>query len=198
MLALGRQQAAEDAIEGSRVYRVRQGYDRVPQFLWHKAQQAGAQIRFNTAALEVTWRNGHVEVRTAAETFHAAKVVIALPLGILQSGKLALTPQPAGLDMTGQRMGEACRFTFRFNKRLWPPGMSFLLTPQGLPRVWWTAHPNPEAHPTLTGWVGGPKAKLMLALPGPELHRQAVQAVATAFSTGPPRKSAPPCSASTP
>ncbi len=49
-----------------------------------------------------------------------------------------------------------------FRERLWPEEMSFLLTPELLPRVWWTAHPAESL--TLTGWVGGPRAAGLLGL----------------------------------
>ena len=48
-LALGRQQAAEDAIEGDRVWRIREGYDRLPEFLAERAQAAGATILIRVA-----------------------------------------------------------------------------------------------------------------------------------------------------
>ena len=60
------------------------------------------------------------------------------------------------------RMGSVCRFTLVVNRRLWPEAMSFLLTSDMLPTVWWTAHPADSL--TLTGWVGGPRSAELLAL----------------------------------
>ena len=181
-LALGRQQAAEDAIEGDRVFRIRQGYDRLPQFLWQQAEAAGAQIRFHTSVTAVDWRAGHVRVTAGDQTFEASHLIIALPLGVLLAGTPVITPLSPTLDPSGLAMGDACRFTFRFRKPIWPAGMSFLLTPNLTPRVWWTAHPLPETYPTLTGWAGGPRARLLLALSGDALRKQAVESLAEALS----------------
>jgi len=59
--------------------------------------------------------------------------------------------------------------------------MSFLFTPQRMPPVWWTAHPEPEALPALTGWVGGPRAKELAGRSAGELGRQACAALAEIF-----------------
>ena len=67
-----------------------------------------------------------------------------------------------------------------FARRLWPEGMSFLLTPGLLPAVWWTA--NPTESLTLTGWVGGPSAEPLLRLSSDDLRDQAIAAVAQAIA----------------
>ena len=59
--------------------------------------------------------------------------------------------------------------------------MSFLFTFRRLPRVWWTAHPEPQALPTLTGWVGGPRAGTLVGRDADELGNDACRALAEVF-----------------
>ncbi len=180
VLALGRQQAAEDAIEGDRVWRIREGYDRLPAFLRERAEAAGAEIVFGSRVRSVTWQAGKVRVEGDEWVFEAPKVVLALPLGVWHGAVVGLDPWPAQLEISGLTMGDVCRFTLVFSRPLWPAGMSFLLTPELLPTVWWTAHPA-ESH-TLTGWVGGPRCRPLLALSQAALQELALAAVAQAFS----------------
>jgi monoamine oxidase len=104
-----------------------------------------------------------------------------LPLGVLQEGAVSFEPavEEVMQAAASMRMGHACRYTFAFKERLWPERMSFLLTDNSLPRVWWTARPH-ESH-TLTGWAGGPSALELLRLSHDELQRRAIVAVAAAL-----------------
>ena len=58
VLALGRQQEAEDAIEGDRVARVKEGYDRVPEFLAKRFRAAGGRLVLDGAVETVDWGAG--------------------------------------------------------------------------------------------------------------------------------------------
>ena len=114
--------------------------------------------------------------------FEAAGAILAVPLGVLQHGQIRLDPMPEALvrGLAAMRMGVVCRFTLVLARRLWPAGMSFLLTPGLLPSVWWTA--NPAESLTLTGWVGGPRAEPMLRLAEADLRRHALAALAEALA----------------
>jgi monoamine oxidase len=168
ILSLGRQQAAEDAIDGGRSWRVAEGYDRIPDYVASRVKAAGGEIVFQAWVTEVSWGAWGVEAgdRTGRR-WKAERAIIALPLSVLQPAlpvfdRLRFLPEPSAvLAAAGQmRMGDAVRVTIVFRKRLWPEGMSFLLTPGLAFRVWWTAHPAESL--SLTAWVGGPKASAML------------------------------------
>ena len=51
--ALRKQQEAEDAIEGDRVFRIREGYDRLPLFMLDRFLAAGGRAHLNTAATDI-------------------------------------------------------------------------------------------------------------------------------------------------
>ena len=189
--ALGVQQKAEDAIEGDRAWHVRGGYEQLAKYLAARVKELGGNVRLNCEVLGVTWREGLVEVATSAGLLRAAKCVVALPLGVLQAG-FKIEPEPqAMLAARRLEMGHAVRFTMVFRERWWLgskavekdklAAMSFLFTPQRDVKVWWTAHPEAQAQPALTGWVGGPRAMALEGKSAGELGREACAMLAAAF-----------------
>src|SRR3984885_12018695 len=163
--ALERQQAAEDAISGDRLFRVVEGYARVPEFLLRKFLDAGGEFFDSAPVRTIVWKPGSVEVTTVADrVFHAVAAIVTLPLGVLQARGVEFTPQPVEIFDAADRlaMGCAARVTYEFDRSFWPDGLSFLLAPNSTPPTWWTTNPWPSS--VLTGWVGGRKAsKLSIA-----------------------------------
>ena len=180
--ALGVQQRAEDAIDGDRMWRVVEGYERVPEFLGERVEAAGGKILFGAVVETVRWGRDRVRVRTADERVYEAQAcVVTLPLGVLQAGSVAFEPAVASVmePASRMRMGQVCRFTLVFKRRLWDEKVSFLLRPDALPGVWWTARPQEER--SLTGWVGGPRADELLGLGREALRERATGAAAKAL-----------------
>lgn len=165
--ALLKQDQAEAAIEGHRSFRIEEGYDRLPAFVLDRFLAAGGKLHLNAPVTRVEWSPGAIRIFTAnsaAPEFHAARVVIALPLGVLQSHSVAISPQPpnsSALDRLA--MGPATHITLVFKDRFWltdAPDLSFFFALDQIPPTWWTSFPNPS--PTLSGWTAGPRA---LAVP---------------------------------
>ena len=177
-IALGIQQKAEDAIDGERSWRIRDGYARLPEFLHVRLIATGGSIFFEAHVTAIAWQPGSVKVTTPRGIYAAPRAVIAIPLGVLQSSAVAFDPLPPRLSygLENLRMGKVCRFTMVFERGLWPEKMSFLLTPERLPRVWWTAHPHESR--TLTGWMGGPSSDALRKLPVEALRTHAIAAAA--------------------
>ncbi len=186
---LGAQQVAEDAIEGDRVFCLRGGYGQLPEYLAGRVRALGGEIRLNARVESVTWKPGAVEVRAGDEIFTAARCVVALPLGVLQSGAPSITPAPGQvLEAAARiRMGQACRFTLIFRSRFWEAlepaslkKLSFLFTFESRPSVWWTPYPSDGNQ--LVGWVGGPRAAALDQLTTAELGEHACGILAEAFA----------------
>jgi monoamine oxidase len=162
--ALERQQAAEDAISGDRIFRVEEGYARVPEFLLRRFLEAGGRWVPSAPVRTITWKPGKVEVATGTDqVFEAAAAVITLPLGVLQARRVGFVPQPADILAAADRlvMGTAARVVYEFDHAFWSQfsklkGVSFLFAPDAIPPTWWTTDPWP--HSTLTGWVAGRRA----------------------------------------
>jgi monoamine oxidase len=161
--ALRKQQQAEEAIEGQRIFHIREGYDRVPLFLLDRFLAAGGRANLQTPVTEIAWKRGEARVRTANAAIaeiRARWVVAALPLGVLQAGSVRISPMPdAAAEAIGKLvMGAATRITLLFRVRFWEksaPGLSFLFAAGEEVSVWWS--PSAESA-VLTGWIGGPRA----------------------------------------
>ena len=187
--SLGVQQEAEDASEGERLAHVSEGYDRVAEFLTERVRAQGGEVRCGVRVEAVHWGVGRAALETNEGEFAAPKVVLTLPLGVVQAGDVRIVPEPVTiLRAAGRmRMGEVCRFSMVFRTRWWEgmepqPAMrelSFLFDFEELPSVWWTAHPEQTA--VLTGWVGGPRARGLLAMTEEQLTEIAVRQVARLF-----------------
>ena len=120
-------------------------------------------------------------VSTDNENFVAKRAVVTLPLGVLQAGKVKFEPAPGPVleAVSALRMGNVCRFTLLFRQKVWPDKMSFLLTRELLPSVWWTAHPTSAN--SLTGWVGGPRSAMLDGMDAAELAHRGCAGLALAF-----------------
>ena len=165
--ALGLQQTAEDAIEGDRLFHIVGGYGQLAQYQSSRAQRAGAEISLRSPVTRIEWRPGAVTLHLTDERVTARQAVITSPLSLLQREQPPIRPAPeAILSAAAQmRMGPVLRFTLLFRERFWRNlpntpelrNLSFLLTPDAVPPVWWTAAPELDA--TLTGWIGGPRVE---------------------------------------
>ncbi len=142
------------------------------------------------------WSEEEVCVETTQGDVSAARCIVALPLGVLQRVNkqqgLWMEPEPAAIAQAQRlAMGDAERFTMVFRERWWTrapvldvktlEAMSFVFTPQRMPPVWWTSHPEAETLPALTGWVGGPKAKAFRGKSAEELGAAGCGVLAEVF-----------------
>jgi monoamine oxidase len=174
--SLGAQQKAEDATEGDRAWHVRGGYAQLTDYLAGRVVELGGEIRLGCEVLGVRWHEDEVCVETTQGDVAAPRCIVALPLGVLQRVNkqhgLWMEPEPEAIAHAQRlAMGDAERFTMVFRDAWWAgsplldapelAAMSFLFTPQRMPPVWWTSHPEAESLPAITGWVGGPKAKAL-------------------------------------
>ncbi len=181
-LALGRQQRAEDQIEGDRSWRLTAGYDQLPAFLGRRFEAAGGSLVLDCPVVSITWSPGTAELTTGTgQVYRARRAVLTLPLGVLQAGAVRFEPQPEAILKAARRMrmGQVFRATMIFRRRLWPESMSFLIARAAAPSVWWTAHPAQSL--TLTAWSGGPRALPLLTLTPDERTARLTQALAEAL-----------------
>jgi monoamine oxidase len=168
VVSLAKQQRAEDALSADRLFRVEAGYAAIPEFLARQFQGADGELLLGAEAKRITWRRGAVSVQAAhaegVRTFRAARAVITVPLSVLQTECIEFEPRPAETLRHANRlaMGPVMRMVFVFERKLWDPGLSFLIAPTDLPSAWWS--PMPHEAPVLVAWAGGPKAESLLRL----------------------------------
>jgi monoamine oxidase len=176
----------------SRIARVVQGHDRLPEWL---ARELSDLIRLRTAVTEVSWERGATELELRIEPGTMSRIaaraaVVTVPLGVLQAPPpdgLALRPEPPGVRRALRQlaMGSARRVAFWFRDFPWVPApkvgtklerMSFLHTRDGPFNVWWTAHPM--RCPLAVAWSGGPPAARLAGLGDAEVVEVALRAIA--------------------
>jgi len=192
--SLGLQQTAEEEIEGDRLFRIRDGYDRLPRYLAEKFASAGGQLHGNTLVERVEWAVGRVQISASRDSEPAlntaSRAVITVPLGVLQQRAVEFVPVPPPLlEARRLRMGNARRFTLRFREKFWTAPQlrdvgagefSFLFAFDSLPPVCWTPLPQPSN--TVTGWIGGPRAEQLANLMPHMLGDIAYDALAQIFA----------------
>ena len=115
--------------------------------------------------------------------FDAARVIITLPLGVLQSNGVVFSPAlPEKQNaITFLEMGPAIRVSLCFQTKFWEQepemaDLSFLFTDDPQFPTWWTSNPLP--HPILTGWAAGHYAAALRGRSQDEIVHNAMQALA--------------------
>jgi monoamine oxidase len=182
---LVRANQAEDEVEGDRSFRVLGGYDTLMDALREQAAENGAIFHLNTIVKELRWDKQQVQAvcmnRESSETFTASRVVITLPLGVLQAdsenlASMRFLPELPENKRTAIRlleMGQAIRIVLRFRSRFWEkldiPGtggredleqLGFIHYPEAPIPTWWTL--LPVRAPMLVGWTGGSNAEKLI------------------------------------
>jgi monoamine oxidase len=172
---------AEEKIEGGRAFRSVHGYEDLLNIFRRQLAQAGVKIQTETVVHSVNWARGLVEIAAHAtgeeRTFAATRVLVTLPLGVLQAraGQLGAVqfipalPQTKLEALTRLEMGKVIRTTLRFRHRFWDKisplqgdsetlsGMSFLFSNSDSHSkddwypTWWTT--LPEKLPVIIGWA---------------------------------------------
>jgi monoamine oxidase len=171
-LAVGDEETGEGA---HRQHRLVAGYDSLLGWLRAGLDPSRVSVHLRTAATEVRWESRRVDVRarvgtgTVEETFRAAALLVALPLGVLKAppeepGGLRFRPEitryRSALD--GLEMGHVVKVVLRFRERAWSNEADFFHDKGAAFPTWWTR--GPLRVPILTAWAGGPAAQAMYGL----------------------------------
>lgn len=179
---------AEEAVR-----RVTSGYDRVIDVLRRRAP--AVPVHLGATVRRIEWEPGTVVVETGrpdgpGARYVAERVVITLPLGILQQ------PPPDGIefvpDIPAHRvaanrlaMGAVVKVALMFCEPFWAALDSraaeggFLHHPGAAFPSWWPLGP----HPRLTGWSGGPRAEALSRLDDAAILAIATTDLAAGFGT---------------
>jgi monoamine oxidase len=196
--SLVRERAAEDQIEGRRGFRLVSGYDGVPQALRARLPTERCWVHLETIADEVHWTPGAVSVDAhgplgeARGPFSARRLVVALPLGVLQApptdpAAVRFTPPLTQKEdaLRGLEMGHVVKLVFAFKERFWertfpgPDELGYLVTDDEPFRAWWTGYP--VVAPVLVAWAGGPAADALAGLTIEERVDRALDSLARLF-----------------
>lgn len=156
-------------------------------------------VQLQTIVSEVKWSRGAVEVagEFVGRSFvaHAPRVVIALPLGVLQRpagtpGAVKFTPPLNGKReaFRGLASGAVIKVVLKFRTAFWDEldggryrDATFFHAPGTIFPTFWTA--LPVRAPLLVAWAGGPRAARLSRSSTTDITRQALTSLTTLFGT---------------
>jgi len=167
-------------------YRIVGGYRALAEYLAGESKLNGVEFYLNSVAnhidhnktlAKVTLNNGTV--------YEAGKVIVALPLGVLQAGAVTFGPAADEYQKALQQMGFGAivKLLLEFKEAFWENEdrafMSFVISGEEIP-TWWTQYPT---HSTvLTGWLGGLPAEKKKGMTDEEFMHAAIRSLAVIFN----------------
>ena len=176
-------------------HRIEGGYGAVIRYLENEFKNNGGKIQVNTIAKTINWHRGDVEVVTSNGGFYQAKkLIIALPLGVLQSedntASIKFNPPLPEQSVVFKAMGFGAiiKILLQFDEIFWAHAngahlkdMSFILSDEVIP-TWWTQAPHKNS--VLTGWLGGPKAAALKESSNNDLLDLSLKSLSNIFKIG--------------
>lgn len=176
-------------------HRIDNGYCTMIAYMATMFQSNGGKIHLNSIVKQVDWRAGDVKIITGNGVLYSAeKLVIALPLGVLQVKKEesasvtfhpAIQEQSQAINDIG--FGAIIKILLEFDLPFWEQhddnlkDMAFLFSDEEIP-TWWTQAPHHS--PLLTGWLGGPPAADKKDMTDEELLQIALLSLSHIFKLG--------------
>jgi monoamine oxidase len=128
------------------------GFGVIPEHL-----AKGLTIKLGQVVREVRWEKSPVRVVTQDSEFEADRVLVTLPLGVLQAGKVAFTPA-LPRDKTNAiaklGMGVLNKCYLRFEEPFWPKDADWLEYVSDTPGAWteWVSFWSAAKQPVLLGF----------------------------------------------
>ena len=183
-------------------YRITGGYGAMIKYMEGECKRNKASIWLNSVVREIHWQAGNVKaITTDGTVYEAGKIIIALPLGVLQAneekkGTFSFYPPIGEQSNALMKMGfgAVIKVLFQFDDFFWEEkvtselvgkdlkNMGYLFSGEEIP-TWWTQFPR--KNPVLTGWLGGPGALERKYAPVAEILQQALQSLGNILKRNP-------------
>lgn len=149
--------------DGEGNFRVAKGYSYLLERL-----ASGIPIRYGTPVDHIRWSNQGCRLEsTNGDNYTADRVIVTLPLGILQANDVRFTPRLPTEKVNaidGLGSGQVTKLVLRFNQPLWPTEMAGILTTLDS-RLWWRpGWGRATEQPILTSLITGKSAAYFAAL----------------------------------
>jgi monoamine oxidase len=148
----------DDSIDGDEVV-FPDGYDRLASHL-----AAGLNVRLTHVVERIDWSTGGATVTTDFGTVTADRIVITVPVGVLQSDDFTIDPplpQPVAGALSRLRMNAFEKIFLRFPTKFWDDDV-YVIRQQGPEGRWWHSWYDLTAlhgTPTLLTFAAGPAAE---------------------------------------
>ena len=184
--------------EDDKQYRVEHGYGKLIEYLAGKCRQNESNIHLSHTVTEIQWKKNFVKaIAAGGQEYIANKIIITVPLGILQAepgakGSILFSPGiPQKIEAARQLgYGAVIKILLLFKEIFWEDdslpqtdrhvkNIGFILCEKTIP-TWWTQFPNKV--PLLTGWLAGPGAEKLKSTPDEIILEAAIQSLASIFN----------------
>jgi monoamine oxidase len=182
-------------------HRIKGGYGVLIKYLEDECKVNGGIVYLNSAVKEIQWQAGNVKAFTVdGGVYEAARVLIAMPLGVLKAGDnekgaIKFTPPIAAQSNAIKAMGfgSVLKILLEFDTAFWEDqqtealagkslkNMGYLFSEEEIP-TWWTQ--IPQHNTVLTGWLGGPAAAAKRNMPEEEILQLSLRSLANIFKLG--------------
>ncbi|MCY3867539.1 MAG: NAD(P)/FAD-dependent oxidoreductase [Chloroflexi bacterium] len=143
-------------------FRILDGYDS-----YYERLADGLDIRLNCDVRAIDWTDDVQVIADGGKSYAADAAVITLPLGVLQSDRVRLTPplpRQKREALAGLKMGPVMKLVYLFDEPLLEPSIGAIYA-KGNPPMWWSPSLGRASCATVwTGFVTGDYAREMLAL----------------------------------
>jgi monoamine oxidase len=142
------------------------GYGPLMEHLLNAALKSHLVLRLNEEVIGIDWSSEQIHVKSSKGVYTASKVLITVPLGVLQSEKIEFTPSIPKYIGAAQQIGfgPVVKVVAELKKNFWEkyvlgkfPSFKFLFSDADVP-TWWSQRPSNAR--IITGWLGGPKVHL--------------------------------------
>lgn len=162
------------------------GYGQLTDYL-----ARGLDIVTDAAVSEVRWGGNGVEVElNTGRAIRADRVIVTVPLGVLQHGGIRFVPElPAAKRKAIERLGMGLlnKHFLRFETAFWPPGIDWFELLRQEPGKWsqWVSLAKTGA-PVLLGFTGADTARELERLDDRAIVAEAVAAMREMFGSSAP------------
>lgn len=169
-------------------YRVEGGYGKLINYLADDCRKNGCEIYTNSVVKQIDWFANDVTVYTEDDKkYTASKAIITVPIIMLQKvmpkGSINFTPPLDEYVKAANDVGygDVVKVLLQFKQPFWEEykkNLGFIISSEWMP-VWWTQ--LPDGTPTLTGWLGGPRATALRGETNETIIEKCVQSLCTIF-----------------
>lgn len=156
------------------------GYGTLFDWLANSVVANGARLRLGAEVKRISWKRHIATVSGSFGTVRAPRVIVTLPLGVLQAGPVRFRQKRNALRKLAS--GPVVRVAMRFHEAFWEKrarGVAFFHSPGAPFPTFWT--PLPMRAPLLTCWAGGPKASRLAGSSPAKLVDVALASVESVF-----------------
>ena len=172
-------------------YRVEGGYKKLLGYLTGELEKKHCRILLSAPALQVNWGADPVEVHTAKGMLYGRKVIVTVPLGVLQSDEIAFSPSIPDRVAAAKALGfgAVIKVLLQFSEPFWKKkeytdgkdlsSAGFIFSEAEVP-TWWTQ--EPQNTPVLVGWLAGPNADKVKRLSEEDILQKALASLANILS----------------